>query len=334
MKSIKRVLAIPVLAALLVCGFPGSAAAAPAPTRTVNFDSNLPDGSTYSLTIGSTTYDITAIAGPDKTIQVADAAVVNFTYSQWAQVSAIEMREYYWFTSTASPITVTSDTNVIGSYDFIYHRLTFDQEGLAPGTGYYIDWDYASAIHDLIAGTPLIEWQPNSLIYVIYQNPVFTATGPVNLGGIDSTVTPSGTYPGGGFTYTVSGGPIDFVGRYITGGIDGTVFWDYNNNGIQDPGEPGIAGATVELLGTLVSADFAGQLAPPGTITTLLSTQTDGNGFYAFDGVAAGTFFVRVTLPDGSQQESGAITLEETGGSMNSVQADFPELTTLPFTGE
>ena len=70
--------------------------------------------------------------------------------------------------------------------------------------------------------------------------------------------------------------------------IAGTVYEDLNNNGVQDAGEVGIAGVTVELDGT----DSAGN---PVTYTTT----TDANGDYLFDNLRDGTYTVTETQPVG-----------------------------------
>ncbi|WP_429885934.1 SdrD B-like domain-containing protein, partial [Geoalkalibacter halelectricus] len=79
---------------------------------------------------------------------------------------------------------------------------------------------------------------------------------------------------------------IDF-GYYLpcTGSIGDFVWNDLNQNGIQDAGEPGIAGVTVNLYmdGELVQSQI-----------------TDANGFYLFTGLCAGDYEVLVdetTLP-------------------------------------
>ena len=61
--------------------------------------------------------------------------------------------------------------------------------------------------------------------------------------------------------------------------IGDTVFLDANGNGVQDAGENGVAGVTVELIGTL------------GTV--FATTTTDAAGHYSFP-VEAGTYTVRV----------------------------------------
>jgi large repetitive protein len=68
-----------------------------------------------------------------------------------------------------------------------------------------------------------------------------------------------------------------------TGSIAGTVYEDVNGLGSRDPGEPGIAGVTVELL------DNAGNV--------VATTTTDANGDYLFDNLPGATYRIRETQP-------------------------------------
>ena len=67
--------------------------------------------------------------------------------------------------------------------------------------------------------------------------------------------------------------------------IGDTVWNDANGNGIQDTGEAGVAGVTVNLLGSNGS-------------TVVSTTTTDSNGKYSFT-VNAGTYSVQFVLPGG-----------------------------------
>ena len=66
------------------------------------------------------------------------------------------------------------------------------------------------------------------------------------------------------------------------------MWFDTNQDGIQQPDEPGIAGVTVNLY------------AADGT-TQLGTTQTDGSGAYRFDGLAMGNYVVGFVKPTGYQ---------------------------------
>ncbi len=70
-------------------------------------------------------------------------------------------------------------------------------------------------------------------------------------------------------------------GTAITG-LGDTVWFDYNLDGLQSPGEPGIEGVVVNLY--------------DGTTGSLLSsTITDENGYYIFDNLVQGNYFVGFT---------------------------------------
>ena len=73
------------------------------------------------------------------------------------------------------------------------------------------------------------------------------------------------------------------------GEIQGTVWGDANANGLQDPGELGLVGATVYL-------DLN---ANQGLDSNEYTVTTDYNGQYKFEGLEAGTYTVREVLPDG-----------------------------------
>lgn len=67
--------------------------------------------------------------------------------------------------------------------------------------------------------------------------------------------------------------------------INGLVFADADQNGVQDAGEAGLSGWTVQLTG-------------PMNLTAV----TDGTGSYSFDGLTAGQYMVCVTPPAGWMQ--------------------------------
>jgi hypothetical protein len=299
---------------------------------TVTFDATgIAIGSTYDLTIAGTTYSVTAVSGPDKTITGVSGAV-TYSYAAFAYESSAKRIALSGNPSPSSPLNVTGNTDVSATYLGTDYLLTFDQIGLPVGTTYSLGWGPGGENNVVMtAGTPHTAWGradtwPEITYYPGYNIPLgayvfgsFNVSGSTYLNGSEYHIT----------------GPVNFIGTYISGNITGTVFYDYNGNGIQDPGEPGVPGATVELLGAR-QVDAAGELtalAAPGDVSSLLSTTSDSNGDYAFNNLPAGTFYVREQLPDGSWQESGAITLAANGGVMNSGQADFARQALL-YTGK
>ena len=80
---------------------------------------------------------------------------------------------------------------------------------------------------------------------------------------------------------------LDF-GYTGTGLIGNTVFFDYDESGTQNNGEPGIAGVTV----TLVWEGFVTGFADGDEVT--YTTVTDANGNYTFGDLPPGAFTVTV----------------------------------------
>jgi protocatechuate 3,4-dioxygenase beta subunit len=78
-----------------------------------------------------------------------------------------------------------------------------------------------------------------------------------------------------------------------TSTISGTVFVDSNGNGVQDPGESGLAGVTVALLdanGNPIT-DVGGQA---------ITTTTNSSGQYSFLNLSPGAYELLFTTPSGS----------------------------------
>ncbi|MCU1367471.1 MAG: hypothetical protein JWN39_3110, partial [Ilumatobacteraceae bacterium] len=82
------------------------------------------------------------------------------------------------------------------------------------------------------------------------------------------------------------------AGTAAPGAVGDTVWNDLDADGTQDPGEPGIAGATVTLR-----SDANGD----GVYETVAATtSTDAQGMYTLDGLAPATYTVSVTPPAGT----------------------------------
>ena len=89
---------------------------------------------------------------------------------------------------------------------------------------------------------------------------------------------------------------VNNPGPGATGAIGDRVWIDANGDGVQDPGEAGLAGVTV----TLVSPGPDGIFGTGDDVTA--STTTDAAGNYIFDGLSAGAYQVQVTAPGGYTQ--------------------------------
>ncbi len=106
--------------------------------------------------------------------------------------------------------------------------------------------------------------------------------------GADGTDSDADPVTGKTVAYTLVGGqynPTVDAGIYVPGSIGNFVWEDRDGDGVQDPGEPGIAGVTVTLF------DASGN--------PIASVVTGPNGEYVFNGLPAGTYTVGFTTPTG-----------------------------------
>ncbi len=87
----------------------------------------------------------------------------------------------------------------------------------------------------------------------------------------------------------------DSVEVLLPASLGDYVWEDLNLNGIQETGEPGVAGVTVNLK--------------DGTGTIVDTTTTDSNGYYLFDNLVPGDYSVEVVKPAGYE-----FTLQDQGG--------------------
>jgi subtilisin-like proprotein convertase family protein len=133
--------------------------------------------------------------------------------------------------------------------------------------------------------------------YVIeFTAPAGFAFSPKDQGGNDNVDSDANTGTGQTDPFALAGGQTDntrdcgMTGTYV----GNFVFGDSNHNGVQDVGEIGIDGVTVQLLN---SSD-----AP------IAATTTAGGGLYRFLVIPAGTYSIKFTLPAGytfSPQDQG-----------------------------
>lgn len=91
--------------------------------------------------------------------------------------------------------------------------------------------------------------------------------------------------------------------------LAGTVFRDDNNNGIQEVGEPGIAGVSVTLTGVDI---FGNAYIDPGTGLPYVVV-TDSNGDYLFQTVVPGTYTLTEAQP--GNYNDGIDTAGSLGGN-------------------
>ncbi len=119
--------------------------------------------------------------------------------------------------------------------------------------------------------------------YVCFVAPAGYQFSPVHQGGDDALDSDADALTGCAPVTTLSPGETDLTwdaGLFLPLASLGDLVWhDLNSNGIQEPGEPGIANVVVELHG------------PSGLVGTTTTTDT---GYYEFVGLAAGTYTVTI----------------------------------------
>ncbi|NOY54529.1 MAG: hypothetical protein GXP34_00900 [Actinobacteria bacterium] len=107
-----------------------------------------------------------------------------------------------------------------------------------------------------------------------------------------TTTAPTTTTTTAPTTTTTTAPPTTTTTAPQAGTIGDFVWNDANTNGLQDAGEIGIAGATVNLL--------------DGSGAQLESTTTDSDGHYGFSGLLAGDYIVEFVLPAETWEFSAA----------------------------
>ena len=100
----------------------------------------------------------------------------------------------------------------------------------------------------------------------------------------------------------------------------GDLIWnDINGNGIQETGEPGVQGVTVQLLGS------------DGT-TVVTTTTTDASGNYSFINLPAGTYYVQFNAPSGltftTKNAAGSTTANDSNVNVGTGSTDAITLAT------
>src|SRR5690606_19595958 len=134
--------------------------------------------------------------------------------------------------------------------------------------------------------------------YVDFTLPTGYVFSPQDAGGNDALDSDADTTSGETIVTTLIANENDLswdAGMYNPASIGDVVRHDLNANGVQDGGEPGIPNVTVTL--------FNGAGVQVGAPTT-----TNGSGFYLFDNLVPGDYYVVFTLPAGyvfSPQDAG-----------------------------
>lgn len=124
----------------------------------------------------------------------------------------------------------------------------------------------------------------------------FIGSGTVGL-PVAASVTTSLTTPGNFSTQVRSSASADITLTYhysfTPASLGDRVWQDKNGNGIQDDGEPGVSGVTVQLLDGSGNPVLDGNGQP-------ITTTTGANGIYGFSGLMPGEYMVKFVAPAGT----------------------------------
>ncbi|MGL4173047.1 MAG: SdrD B-like domain-containing protein [Actinomycetota bacterium] len=194
-------------------------------------------------------------------------------------ISGIPVRLY---SADGSTLIAETETGANGSYSF---------DGLAAGE-YVIQIDAPAGYRSSadIGSTPAPDNGVES-----DDNGIGSADGTITSGPI--TITPGDSGAAGENVIDNDAGnttnpTVDF-GLVGTTGIGDYVWWDKNANGIQDAGEPGLPGVTVELF----AADGTTPITANGLGLPVEPISTDTDGAYQFNDLSPGQYVVKFTPP-------------------------------------
>jgi hypothetical protein len=210
-------------------------------------------------------------------------------------------------TNSSNPITITMSDNktVTGTCHWLTYNLTVESDGCCPITvspGGSVDADESHTFTNIPCGTNVTLTANNSTCCAFDSWEVtaaFLVLGAIAIDGGENiiVITMDSNYTAVAHC------------DWICGSIGDTIFYDNNDNGIQDPGEGGIEGVTVELYeDDVVYGVFDPEWMGGNTDDLVATTETDVGGVYLFPDLAPGCYWVWVnetTLPPGVTLTTG-----------------------------
>jgi len=246
------------------------------------------------------------------------AGVAPGTYWLCAKVTNAQGDTRYTYESVTAPITVDRPPSISGTvFNDVNGNGVFDADELGlPGVLVYVD----------LAGTG--QYEPTDPSTTTDVNGNYTINSlPTGSSLIVRAVLPAETRqttaPLAAVTLSIGEAATEpAIGVQTLASISGTVFNDLNGNGVQDAGEPVLAGRLV-----YVDLNGSGEYESGDPSAT-----TDANGSYTITDLTPGTYTVREVLPAGTRQTS-APSSPFTLASGQSAVANFGTSETALITG-
>ena len=273
---------------------------------TVTMQTWVDDNNTLFQTSGP---GIVADTGPVLTTAGASTGTVGFTgavpYSMTSQIRA----RFTVATGSSATVSLNNVNNIRSSSaigDFVWHDLNangIQEAGEAGIPGVTVELfkpDNSLVATDVTdaAGLYLFTGLTPGAYYVKVTPPAGYIVSPQDQGSNDAVDSDANPATGVMATTTLVAGEVDLTwdaGLYQLATIGDFIWHDVDANGIQDAGETGVSGATVQLF---------------TAANTLVGTQvTAASGLYLFTGLTPGDYYVQVTPPAGyfmSPQDVGA----------------------------
>lgn len=178
-------------------------------------------------------------------------------------------------------VNLTTTTAADGSY-------RFDKLRPSSGAGYTVTETHPAGFNDF---------------------PGNTGSLPGTIGAVASGVAAPNSI--GGLQLLQGDAAVNYNFREIGASIRGAVYFDANNNGLRDSGEPAFPGVTVRLVGP-----------------TARSMVTGADGSFVFTGLMAGNYSLVETQPGGVTD--GSDTAGSLGGTINAPKNTIGNITVAP----
>lgn len=235
------------------------------------------------------TYDASGAVDGEATVTLGSGAFVDTADFGYRMSAAIGDR--VWLDENADGVQDAGEAGIAN-----VRLVLYDTNGVAVATN-VTDTSGEYLFTGLRPGTYDVRVDTNSLPAGLAANQTFDPDATTNH---QTTVTASAGQENRTADFGYDWSPAsDVFGNTGNGAIGDRVWVDANGDGRQDPGEPGLAGVTLRLVG--VGADGIAGTADDSTNTTV----TAADGGYFFDGLAAGAYIVAVTAGTTGYTQTG-----------------------------